>query len=111
MPLRREGEATGAGRIPEVSLQLADNRGNDARRLLAAGTAPGQQKKDAAAAKAGLEEPTFGAIACDWMRGADLARVLPGESGSLDGEQRGALGRIAQLPTLRRRTSSQWPAA
>jgi len=66
------------GVYPEVSLQLARNRREDARRLLAAGTDPGQQKKDAAAAKAGMDALTFGAIAREWMKGriwADSYRV------------------------------------
>lgn len=57
------------GVYPKVSLQLARNRREDARRLLATGTDPGQQKKDAAAAKAGMDALTFGAIAREWMKG------------------------------------------
>lgn len=57
------------GVYPEVPLQLARNRREDARRLLAQGIDPGQQKKEAAAAKAGLEAHTFGAIAQEWMKG------------------------------------------
>ncbi|WP_448136881.1 Arm DNA-binding domain-containing protein [Stenotrophomonas rhizophila] len=38
------------GVYPEVTLALARNRREDARRLLAQGTDPSQQKKDAAAA-------------------------------------------------------------
>lgn len=57
------------GVYPEVPLQLARNRREDARRLLAQGTDPGQQKKEAAAAKAGMDALTFGAIAREWMKG------------------------------------------
>lgn len=57
------------GVYPEVPLQLARNRREDARRLLAAGTDPGQHKKDAAAAKAGLDALTFESITREWMKG------------------------------------------
>lgn len=54
---------------PEVTLALARNRREDARRLLAQGTDPSQQKKDAAAAKAGLDALTFESIGRAWMQG------------------------------------------
>jgi integrase len=57
------------GVYPEVTLALARNRREDARRLLAQGTDPGQQKKDAAAAKAGLDALTFESIGREWMKG------------------------------------------
>ena len=57
------------GVYPEVPLQLARNRREDARRLLAQGVDPNQQKKEAAAAKAGMEAQTFGAIAREFMDG------------------------------------------
>ncbi len=57
------------GVYPEVTLALARNRREDARRLLAQGTDPSQQKKDAAAAKAGLDALTFESIGREWMKG------------------------------------------
>lgn len=57
------------GVYPEVTLALARNRREDARRLLAQGTDPSQQKKDAAAAKAGLGALTFESIGREWMKG------------------------------------------
>lgn len=57
------------GVYPDVPLTMARSRRDDARRLLAQGIDPGQQKKADAAAKAGLEASTFKAIATEWMKG------------------------------------------
>lgn len=66
------------GVYPEVTLALARTRRDDARKLLAEGTDPGEKKKADAAAKAGLAANTFGAVAAEWMQGriwADTYRV------------------------------------
>lgn len=69
VPLRRQGEAPGAHGVSGGHSGPGRNRREDARRLLAQGTDPSQQKKDAAAAKAGLDALTFESIGREWMKG------------------------------------------
>ena len=60
------------GIYPDVSLASARQRRDDARKLLAHGTDPGEQRKAAKAARAGLAANTFEVIGREWY-----ARIAP----------------------------------
>ncbi|WOB24729.1 MULTISPECIES: integrase arm-type DNA-binding domain-containing protein [Xanthomonas] len=57
------------GVYPEVPLALARSRREDARRLLAQGIDPSQQRKADASAQQGLAANTFEALAREWLKG------------------------------------------
>ncbi|MGX9958511.1 tyrosine-type recombinase/integrase [Xanthomonas euvesicatoria] len=57
------------GVYPEVPLALARTRREDARRLLAQGIDPSQQRKADASAQQGLAANTFEAVAREWLKG------------------------------------------
>lgn len=61
------------GVYPTVSLARARERRDEARRLLADGIDPGQQRKAAAAARAGVMANTFKPIALEWLAGREWA--------------------------------------
>ena len=80
------------GTYPEVSLKIARQRRDEARKLIAAGGDPGDKRKadkavDAAKAEvtrladAGLPGPgTFEHVACDWLVTVHEAKVSPGHA-------------------------------
>ena len=57
----------GLGSFPEVSLAMARERRHDARKLIAAGTDPSQQRKAEKAAAAMATANTFGALAAEHL--------------------------------------------
>ena len=87
----REGMLS-LGTYPEVSLKIARQRRDEARKLIAAGGDPGDKRKadkavDAAKAEvtrladAGLPGPgTFEHVACDWLVTVHEAKVSPGHA-------------------------------
>lgn len=57
------------GLYPEVTLAMARDAREDARRMLRSGVDPGQQRKAATASPSGAPEDCFETIAREWLRG------------------------------------------